>query len=181
MIAPTDDKKLKQRREKLALKGFNDESIVNCWHMNDSESPTMWNYYSENAQGIAIESNFSRLCDSFVNCPFEVRIGIITYMDYSRESIPVPPNAFDQLLIKRKEFRDERELRAVASYYPQESNGIRKKKLKGKYLPVDLDILINVIHVSPDSQRWFKDLVGSVSVKYGIEKTIKQSKLYGRV
>ncbi len=47
----------------------------------------------------------------------------------------------------------------------------------GSYIPVDLDILICKIFVSPTAPEWFFDLTKSVAKKYGINKETLQSSL----
>jgi hypothetical protein len=38
--------------------------IVNCWHMNESESPAMWDLHAKLDYGVAIKTTFKRLSDS---------------------------------------------------------------------------------------------------------------------
>ena len=45
---------------------------------------------------------------------------------------------------------------------------------------VNLDELIERIHVSPNAPQWFKDQVRSVSNKYGLDKPIEASSLEDR-
>src|SRR5262245_6810727 len=40
-------------------------TIANCWHMNRYESMAMWRLYLTAPEGVAIQSTFQRLTDSF--------------------------------------------------------------------------------------------------------------------
>src|ERR1700722_4745846 len=35
--------------------------FVNCWHLNDSDSPAMWSIYTNRGSGIAIASTYEKL------------------------------------------------------------------------------------------------------------------------
>ena len=47
----------------------------------------------------------------------------------------------------------------------------------GKYVPVDLDKLIENIFVSPTSPKWIQELIESLLHKYEIDKEVKMSSL----
>ncbi|RYG21574.1 MAG: hypothetical protein EOO07_02270 [Chitinophagaceae bacterium] len=47
----------------------------------------------------------------------------------------------------------------------------------GKLVPVDLDILIDEVYVSPTSQAWFKDIVSDILLKYDIKKKVIESSM----
>ena len=47
----------------------------------------------------------------------------------------------------------------------------------GKYIPVDLDVLMEKIYISPTAPKWFNELVKSVVEKYNLEKDVLQSSL----
>src|SRR5688572_6426488 len=42
-------------------------AYINCWHMNNHESAAMWNIYSRIGEGIAVQSTYKRLRDSFID------------------------------------------------------------------------------------------------------------------
>ena len=44
-----------------SYQGWKNRVLVNCWHMNNSESAAMWNSYSYRNSGIALQSTFQRL------------------------------------------------------------------------------------------------------------------------
>ena len=65
--------------------------IVNLssWHMNQNESAAMWEICLQSNEGVAIQSTFKRLKDSFTpHKEDEVHIGKVKYIDYEKDSIP---------------------------------------------------------------------------------------------
>ena len=51
-----------------SYQGWKNRVLVNCWHMNNSESAAMWNSYSYRNSGIALQSTFQRLKDAVKFC-----------------------------------------------------------------------------------------------------------------
>ncbi len=171
-------------------KQLRDKMTLNCWHMNVEESAAMWKLYSDDNMGVAIQSNFGRLKNCFSVCPYSVFIGKIKYIDWNVDKIP-NQNVFSLYLHKRKSFVHEQELRVLVDTlcsndgeepcYINENRDFQKFESftdNGIYVPVSLEILIEKIYISPRSQKWFVDLVKSISEKYGLNKEIIQSDLY---
>ncbi len=44
-------------------------------------------------------------------------------------------------------------------------------------LPVDLDVLIENVYVSPMAQFWFEDIVNDILARYGVNKKVITSQL----
>jgi hypothetical protein len=161
----------------------------------------MWNLYSQLKTGISILSTYDRLCRSFDNnFDDDTFIGKVKYIDYNKDSI----NDFDMLelfVTKRKHFEYEKELRVITTTtFSRDDNrrlilGDATKELyriepfkqnrtnlltdAGRYVPVDLETLLDKIFVAPLSEDWYVNLVKSVVSKYGIsqDKVVK-SDLY---
>ena len=165
---------------KNLLKSGKDESLINCWHMNRYESAAMWQIYSKGQNGIAIQSTFKRLCDSFIDSKTGIYIGKVKYIDYPSSPPISDLNAFVPFLHKRLSYKHENELRAMTLYWPSNPDPNNNRDIvpdKGEYVRVNLDRLIMRIYVSPDSQEWFKDLVGSTLKRYDLNKGVEQSDL----
>jgi len=154
--------------------------FLNCWHLNNFESAAMWNLYLKNNEGISIQSNFERLTECFHKyTDNDIFIGKVKYIDYDKDWLP-EGNKLYPFIHKRKSFEHEKEIRAVISDLP-----IIDKKLDlnlskfshGFYVPIDLEILIEKIYVSPTSPDWFYTLVKSITNKYEIDKDIIKSNL----
>jgi hypothetical protein len=92
---------------------------VNCWHINEGESMDMWNNFCKNGEGVAIQSTFKRLKESFIdNKGTIVHIGKINYVDYKA----APYSPYESILVNalQKElfYQSEKELRILISKMP---------------------------------------------------------------
>ncbi|WP_342045897.1 hypothetical protein [Bacillus sp. OTU530] len=155
-------------------------TVINCWHMNKYESDAMWKLYLKSNEGIAIQSTFQKLCNSFSSEEREVYIGMVAYIDYVSDTIPIK-NSFHPFLHKRRSFEHERELRAVIAEFPTKGDAIDYSAHPfefGDYVPVDLSTLIESVYVAPTAPKWIVELVERVLKKYGLEdKPVIQSSL----
>ena len=151
---------------------------VNCWHMNEYESAAMWKLYLKSDEGVAIQSTYKKLVDSFnVYKDHDVYIGKIKYVDYETFRLPLG-YVFYPILYKRVSFEHEHELRAVIWNTKKEQNGgTTLVNAPGLDVPVDIENLIENVHVCPTSNDWFKDLVQSVTTKYNLNLKVKRSSL----
>jgi hypothetical protein len=184
-------------KQEARLKGFNPvgitpihEFIRKCsfvcsFHMNEYESAALWSIYTKAHQGVAIQSTFSKLCDCFNEYSDNpIRIGMMNYIDYTTETIPIFKNAFLPLLHKRKSFEYEKELRATISFpnelYPSAHVAPPNEfinSIRGLDIPVDPNILIEQIYVAPTTEKWIKELLVDITSKNGLDKPIEQSRL----
>lgn len=167
----TVEKKMENYIETVGIK----ETYINCWHISDFENFAMWKIYSD-AFGVSIESTYNKMCDSFIdkwgpyNEGSEIHIGKVFYIDRNRSMIP-QGNGFWPFMCKGKEFEYENELRCVIWDH---GNG-KNENIKVK---VDLDKLIQKIHISPFAGGWFKRSIESLCEKYRIDPLkINQSQL----
>lgn len=157
---------------------------VNCWHMNEFESDAMWKLYLKSNEGIAIQSTFQKLCDSFSLTEEEIYIGKVVYKDFNKYIIPINNN-FYRFLVKRKSFEHEREIRAI---HWRINSKIHKASTMdevmlptveyGENMPVDIRTLIEKVYVAPNSPIWITDLVRSMLKKYDLQSvSVEQSSL----
>lgn len=150
-------------------------TFVNCWHMNYYESAAMWKLYTKTNESIAIQSTYKRLYDCL---PENVFLGVVKYVDYEKDIIP-EGNSFSPFLHKRKSFEYEQELRAVIQHLP-ENRKIQYNKLNtkmGETIPINIENLVEAVYVSPESPKWFFDLVNEITKKYKFDYNIKHSLL----
>lgn len=170
----------KESQEKIShvYKEIKMSMFVNCWHINEGESAAMWKLYLKSDEGVAIQSTFKRLTESFNDyLEDEVHIGKVRYIDYENEWLP-EGNLFYPFLHKRKSFEHEHELRAIILSIGDEGIDLtRESSDLGMYIPVNLDILIEKIFVSPTAPKWFNDLIISIVAKYNLKKEVIQSSL----
>jgi len=149
-------------------------ALVNSWHRNEYESAAMWNIYMKTSEGIAIQSTFSRLRDCFHETTDEVKIGIIEYIDYNKDKIK-NDCLTGYLSHKQKSYEHEQELRAIIT----NQNNKRMKPLYkiGKYVHVDLNLLVETVYIAPNSPDWFHDLVVDSTKAFGYNFNIIKSSL----
>jgi hypothetical protein len=185
---------------KPLFKALREIILINSWHYNEYESADMWDLYSQANVGIAIQSTYRKLRDSFQNNTDDtIWIGKVNYLDFNKEWMN-EWNTLEAFVIKRKYFAHEDEIRAVTSLpddhlgekvlsevdkerervSPSKPRIVNPKELtdKGKYVSTELDILIENIYVSPSAEKWFKEVVESLVSRYGLSKNVIKSDLY---
>ena len=70
----------KTHREKVA---------ISSWHINEYESFAMWQIFTQNSEGLAIQSTIGRLQNALKpEINFNQHIGEVNYIDYKKEYIP---------------------------------------------------------------------------------------------
>lgn len=170
-------------------------SIVSCWHMNEYESMAMWRLYLTGSEGVAIRSTYQRLINSFPRFDGQnkganadstqkellIHVGVVHYVDYESAKSPCAR----RILLKRKSFEHEREIRAVAAdttwgdspTFDDQGRPLTRFEGGGDYVPTDLQTLIETVYVSPEAQPWFVDLVRSAVSRYGLPCSVHQSDL----
>lgn len=153
----------KQHREKVA---------ISSWHTNEYESFAMWQIFTKNNEGLAIQSTVGRLKEALLpEKNSEQYIGEVNYIDYKKEYIPFE-DAFFPFLFKRKSFQYEREVRIITNVTHQ--NIALNDGLK---IHVDVNKLIEKIYIHPKSENWYKKLVIELVTKLGFDIEIEKSDL----
>jgi len=171
------------KRMREFVKANRETTFVNSWHTQEYESAAMWNLYVRSHEGIAIESSYERLVASLSNYEeFEVFIGMMKYIDYQRDFIPLA-NTLSPFMYKRKSFEHEKELRALI-WTPQHGKNVMGNPALNKfrdqigiYVPVNIEKLISRIFVAPTAPHWMLELLESLVKKYGLEMNVIQSDL----
>ena len=71
---------------KSLFKDLSEIILINSWHYNEYESAAMWDIYSQANAGIAIQSTYRKLRDSFQNNTDDtIWIGKVDYLDFNKE------------------------------------------------------------------------------------------------
>jgi hypothetical protein len=153
-------------------KSHRENVVISSWHANEYESFAMWQIFTKNNEGLAIQSTIGRLKESLKpDNYFEQYIGEVNYIDYKVEYIPFD-DAFFPFLFKRKSFQYEREVRIISD--------VTSKNIKineGLKVDVDINKLINKIYIHPKSENWYKRLVIELVTKLGFDFEIEKSDL----
>lgn len=167
---------------------YGKQTFVSCWHMNEAESNLMWNYYSEQNAGIAIQTTYNRFLNSLQNCDYRNRldIGMVRYINYESEKIDFSGNILDFIFYKRNLFIHENELRAVINLpasdepllpYDPENIKPNDNSPAGLTVPIKFEELVEKIYISPEAPSWYSQLVESIIKKFGITCPVVQSSL----
>jgi len=153
----------KIHREKVA---------ISSWHINEYESFAMWQIFTQNSEGLAIQSTIGRLQESlFPETNLKQYIGEVNYIDYKKEHIPFD-DMFFPFLFKRKSFQYEGEVRIITDIGESEI-----KINEGLKINVDINQLIEKIYIHPKSENWYKNLVIQLVKQLGFNFTIEKSDL----
>jgi hypothetical protein len=153
----------KTHREKVA---------ISSWHINEYESFAMWQIFTQNSEGLAIQSTIGRLQKALKpETNLKQYIGQVNYIDYKKEYIPFD-DLFFPFLFKRKSFQYEREVRIISDTSDTSitiNDGIK--------INVDISQLIDKIYIHPKSENWYKNLVIELVSKLGFDIAIEKSDL----
>ena len=153
----------KTHREKVA---------ISSWHINEYESFAMWQIFTQNSEGLAIQSTIGRLQKSLLpENNFKQYIGEVNYIDYKKEYIPFD-DLFFPFLFKRKSFQYEREVRIITDVTDSSV-----KLNEGLKINVDINQLIEKIYIHPKSENWYKNLVIQLVKQLNFDFTIEKSEL----
>jgi len=90
-----------------ALAQFRQSFYVNCWHLHDGETATMWRLYGND--GVAIVSRYDLLKQVLHPIPDKVMVGLIRYGTRHLTGW----NVIRFVTTKREEYSPEREVRAM--------------------------------------------------------------------
>ncbi len=149
----------------------------------------MWKLYCDVNKGLAIQSTFKNLdeCLSKYEHADDIAIGMVNYdpsIEWHHEI-----SIYRPFLHKRRSFRHEQELRAIF-FHSHDDNNMKSeidnpadtiKDSKGILIPVDLDILIDKIYISPKAHMWFEKLVRTLLNKYDLgHKEVIHSTIYDK-
>jgi hypothetical protein len=146
--------------------------VISSWHINEYESFAMWQIFTKNNEGLAIQSTISRMQEALgPENRYDQYIGAVKYIDYKREYVPLDNNFFP-FLFKRKSFQYEREVRIISD--------LSDHKMyinEGVKINVDINKLIDKIYIHPKSENWYKNLVIQLMQQLGFDFTIEKSDL----
>jgi hypothetical protein len=153
-------------------KSHREKVVVSSWHINEYESFAMWQIFTQNNEGLAIQSTIGRLQKALKpEINFSQFIGEVNYIDYKKEYIPFD-DMFFPFMFKRKSFQYEREVRIISDL---SENNIKIND--GLKIDVDINQLIEKIYIHPKSENWYKKLVIELVSKLDYTIEIEKSDL----
>lgn len=145
--------------------------FVNCWIESPHELSLMWTAYAKN--GVAIKSSVGNLKSSFNDSFENIYLSRVKYIDYDNESSQstyAPLNVLKLVFTKRSLFKQENEIRLLHSDYEN-----KDRDIKGKSIKVDINVLIDEIVTSPNTDDNFLNLIKTYLNSKGINKKITSS------
>lgn len=161
-----DVEEFRQARHTV-VKKFLRVVLVNCWMEHARESRQMWDRYGKFKEAVAVLATFGSLRDSL---PQNVDVGHVEYVDYAQEQfLGFSVNPSFQAFYKRREYEDEREVRAMIFDWPpispkfDEPIPIEAGTAIGYHFPVDLSVLLRGVVVSPDTPSIIDQVRGAVA------------------
>ena len=153
-------------------KSHREKVVVSSWHINEYESFAMWQIFTQNNEGLAIQSTIGRLQKALKpEINYSQFIGEVNYIDYKKEYIPFD-DMFFPFMFKRKSFQYEREVRIISDL---SENAVKIND--GIKIDVDINQLIEKIYIHPKSENWYKKLVIELVSKLDYTIEIEKSDL----
>ncbi len=149
--------------------------FVSCWNISDHEKEFMWKEYVGECNGVVIKSSVKKLSKVLQSNTY---IDQVRYFDgnITNQDFYLYPYLF-----KQKKFVDDCELRC--HFRETEENITRQTQAKGLVSvtgighKINLDELIDEIHISPFSSNSFLRQVNDICGKYNLETTVTKSEL----
>lgn len=165
-------------------------SYINCWHVKEHESVSMWEANSVSNSGVVIKSKAEALRNAFdAYGQHDIYIGKVNYIDFQHESIP-ETNILRTYNYKRQGFDHENELRAVLIKPPVDnyphlddvSHGDRvtlqwDSQPTGQFVKVLIERLIDEIRPHPNAPPWHKEILETLVNEFDYQISVRESSL----
>ena len=177
------------------IKIFNKLNFINCWNILFHESAAMWKIYTQNNQGIAIQTTYKNLIDNIKDN--NICVGLVEYIDHralkfeNGNDLNLINNSYYPCFLKHISYNYEKEFRLVyhESYgtnIKSDTKDISFGKMSYAYnvregikIPIkNLNTLIENIYASPFMESWQIEILNLLLFKFEIKKKIKLSELY---
>lgn len=146
-------------------------TYATCWHNAPHENALMWTAYAP--KGIVIKSKYYKLAEQLDS---NAVIGPVLYKNYNTELVTLGTQM--QYYQKRHNFKDEREVRALISEFPEEDLTRTNPEL-GKAIKVDLSILVDNVVCSPFASITEIETIKKMIQDAGLNIPVIESELSG--
>lgn len=153
---------------------------VNCWHISEVESAHLWSIYTNQGEGVAIQTTVGKLAQSIGKNNTETRLAPVRYVDHT--NFEMGPSFEDAAFYKRLSFAAEKELR-VAHFLPLDKCLAERGEKRVfdpptcVYLPIDCQTMIERVYISPSLGHWFAETVEAVLIRMGLSLPVTRSSL----
>ena len=158
-------------------------ALISCWTESGHESRLMWKAYT-GSEGVAVRTTFQHLQESILSiAELPVTFGQVEYVDYRRKE--VSRFGWAPLFHKRMEYREEGEVRAVLPGPPFKTQHVLLDRdipldpdvaeQRGRYILVNLEILVREVVLPPHAAPWFAQVVKSVMHRSTVKARVTRS------
>jgi hypothetical protein len=163
------------------VNAFREGWYISCWHQGESENYAFWRIYGREetacpscgcvtvtrGESVAITTRFDRL-ESLL--PSHIEVGEVRYLDYQTEGGDLL-NMFDFVMHKRRFYKYESEVRAVASAaWPGAGRDhISANYVEGSYAPpINVRSLIDEVMIHPEAKQAFRDEIADICKQHAL-------------
>jgi hypothetical protein len=146
-------------------------TYASCWHNSEQENALMWSAYAP--KGLAIKTKYIKLAE---HLPENSVIAPVLYRDYSNDLITEGTQI--RYFQKRHYFKDEKEVRALISDFPEEDlSNTNSQEGIGVY--VNLSTLLDSIVCRPYAPLNEVEMITKLVKTSGLEIPVLKSELSG--
>lgn len=174
-------------READNIESFKKFTLVNSWTLKKAESMALWKIYlSNSSNGIAIQSTVGKYKESLKKCGFEISPIKINYIDEFAKLTHINQEVIAGTKLNFYNYEDE--FRGVIfnqfKINKESEDGKTPIYEYGVNVPVDCNVLITRIAISPLAPDWFANIIINVKNDYldnSEQIQVKKSRLKERI
>lgn len=141
---------------------------ASSWHLGEEESEAMWKLYGRHEDGLAIVSTLPSIRAAFRDS--EVTGGLVDYSGREFEPGTTDANLLQWATTKRPSYKHENEFRLLARCDEAAEGG-------GRAIPVDPQVLIEHVVLSPRMERWQVDVFNDLLRTLHFGRPVRASSL----
>ncbi len=154
--------------------------FVSCWHVSPNEPAGLWKVYSDEYEGVAIQTTLGRIENAFRLTPRDIVAGEIAY-DAIQQSTEPNQNTLTPAFRKRPNFEYEKEFRLCYFYndgpYGGTAINIETDIPVGFAIESDLSVLIEKLYVGPHCEEWVFSTIKELCHKYELQCEVLRSEI----
>lgn len=142
---------------------------ANCWHVSDVESEAMWKLYGRYEDGLAFVATPASIRAAFRDQ--DITGGLVDYSGNDFEAGTAEQNLLQWATTKRPSYQHESEFRLLARRADD------RAERGGISVPIDPEVLIDEVVLSPRMQRWQIDMFRELLATLQFGRPVRESSL----
>ena len=161
--------------------------LASCWYAGTTESIQMWDRFSgcDRREGVLLKASYGSMRRCLVEHNYRIEGRLMLYIDFERAFI-MPKDLFGMCSLKRREFKDEEEVRFFTLWPEKQEGPPRWEKVipgsetsldPGFLMPVRVDRMMEEVRISPYAEARFLDMVESVVRDHGLDVPVRWSSI----